>query len=438
MGPVWDLFRAALGLTVDVSRDMVTAYWAFIKKLGKWSVVLWLVLLPLPIVGSIFHISWISGLYLAVVTLIMTVWLVAAFPLVMLAQYTFEEISRIRKTAQVIAAVLFWGLLMAIYFYLVPAWNYPAAIPLVFIISAVLAAGFMRFGIGINPKLAIGAVIVVFCLLTISFYMPSSRSATTSFVAWLDNRVAGAITSPLHPSPQVPKRTSYDSQMIEDIVFFDPLTAEPKVWCYKGAGGRFELFDGPGYHPQHKVNLEPITPDIVAEIKSQLKADAERIVQEEQRKKEEAERIARSPQAPNRLKPVSIEDIVFFDPLTAEAKVWYYKGDDGRLELFDGPGYHAQYKVKLELVTPDIVAHIARQLRADAERISLEQQRRGVLEKIAADSNRPNGSRLPKPPLIKPEDTEGRVEREKHEVIRLKERVIESEETGGKIIEPKK
>ncbi len=426
MGPVWDLFRAALGLTVDVTKDMVTAYWAFIKRLGKWCVVIWLALLPILIIGSVFHLSWLSGLYLVVAFVFIIGWLVAAFPLVMLSQYAYEEIPRIRKTAQIIAAVLFWGLLLAIYFYLVPVWNYLAAIPLVFIISGVLAIGFMRFGIGINPKLAIGAVLVVFCLLTISFYMPTSRSATTSFVAWLDNRVAGAITSPLHPTPQVPKRTSYDSQMIEEIVFFDPLTAEPKVWCYKGAGGRFELFDGPGYHPQYKVNLEPITPDIVAQIKSQLKADVERIAQEEQRKKEEAQRIARSPQAPNKLRPASIENVVFFDPLTAEPKVWYYKGDDARFELFDGPGYHAQYKVRLELITPDIVAQFKIQAKADAERIAA----------MRADENhvKPDGRAKKKPIVLAPEDVNGEVHRaDQVELVKDRQEFIEPEDPNGQV-----
>ena len=438
MGPIWDLFKAALGLTVDVTRDMVTAYLQFLVRLGKRLIILWLVLLTVPIFGSVFHISLMNGLYLVVVTLIMTIWLVAAFPLIMLAQYTYKEISTIRKTAQLIATILFWGLLLAIYFYLIPVWNYPAAIPLVLIISALLAVGFMRFGIGINPKLAIGAVLVVFCLLTISFYMPTSRSAATSFVGWLDNNVAGLLTSPSKPKLRVPKRTNYDYVRMEEIVFFDPLTAEPKIWYYKGNNGRIELFDGPGYHPQYKVKLEVITPDIVTQIKRQLRADAERIAQQEQTRKEEAERIARSPRAPEKLNPISIEEIVFFDPLTAEPKVWYYKGDDGRFELFDAPAYHPQYKVKLELITPDIVAQVKIQLKAEAERMAQEQDKQRQEDaRLTSSANRPNGSRRPKPPLIKPEDTEGRVEQQKDQVLQSQEKVIEPEETDGKIAKPK-
>ena len=367
MRPVWDLFKAALGLTREVTRDMVKAYLKFIRTLAKWSIIVALILLPLPIAGSLLHFSWMSGIYLAIIGFLLCIWLIAAFPIVMLVGYTFEEIKLIKKTSQLIGGILFWILLLSIYFYLVPVWNYPAAIPLVLIICAVLALGFMRFGIGINPRFAIGVIFIILCLITISFYMPTSRSAANTFVGWLDTRVAGVITSPVHPSPQVPKRTNYDYVRIDDIVFFDPLTAEPKVWYYKGMNGRIELFDGPGYHPQYKVELEPITPEIVAQIKSQLKADVERIAQEEQARKQEAERIAQMPQAPKRLRPVSVDEIVFFDPLTAESRVWYYKGDDGRFELFDAPGYHAQYNFKLELVTPDIVTQINQQLKADAD-----------------------------------------------------------------------
>jgi hypothetical protein len=354
MRPVWDLFKASLGLAVDISREMVAAYWTFLQRLAKWSMVLALALLPLPIVGSLLHFSWMSGLYLAVIGLLVAMWLVAAFPVVMLMRYAYEEIKSIKKTAQLIGGILFWILLLSIYFYLVPVWNYPAAIPLVFIICAILALGFMRFGVGINPKLAIGVVLAILCLVTVSFYMPTSRSAANTFVGWLDGRVAGFITSPLHPAPQIPKRIAYDLTSIDKIQFFDVLTSEPKIWYYKAESGGFELFDGPGHHPQYKLKLEPITPDIVGQIKTKLIADAQRVGR-----------------VPNRMDydHISVERIVFFDPVTAEPKVWYHKADDGRFDLFDGPGYHPQYKEKLQPIDSEIVAQIKTRLKADAERI---------------------------------------------------------------------
>jgi len=202
MGQTWDLFKAILGLG-DV-RNMATAYLQFLKKLAKWSIIVTILLLPLPIIGSLMHISWMNGLYLAIIGLLITIWLIAAFPII--NTYKKVDLIKIKKMAKTIGGVLFWILLLAIYFYLVPVWNYPAAIPLVFIICAILALGFMRFGIGINPKIAIGMVLIIFCLITISFYMPVSHSAINTSVGWLDRSVAEFITTPERRALEEQKR----------------------------------------------------------------------------------------------------------------------------------------------------------------------------------------------------------------------------------------
>jgi hypothetical protein len=412
MGPVWDLFKAALGLAVDVSREMVTAYWNFLQRLAKWSIILALILSPLPIIGSLLHFSWMSGLYLAVIGLLMAIWLVAAFPVVMLMRYAYEEIKSIKKTAQLIGGILFWILLLSIYFYLVPVWNYPAAIPLVLIICAILAVGFMRFGIGINPKLAIGVVVTIFCLVTVSFYMPTSRSAANTFVGWLDGQIAGFITSPLHPAPLTPKRMGYDLISIEKIHFFDVLTSEPRIWCYKAEGGGYELFDGPGYHPHYKEKLQPITSEIVLQIKTKLKADAEKI-----------------PQIPKRIDydHISIEGIVFFDPVTADPKVWYYRADDGKIDLFDGPGYHPQYKEKLQPITAEIVAQTRKQVKIDADRRADEPKKQQA-QKIAKQKGE-------KPiRVIPPVETDGEVKKTvEKELIGKKNESIPPEQEEGEV-----
>jgi len=434
MGKVWDLFKAALGLAADASRDISreikeigTAYFKFLQTLAKWSIILALILLPLPIIGSLLHFSWMSGLYLAVIGLLMAIWLLAALPIVTLVQYSYEKVKSIKKAAQLIGGILFCILLLAIYFYLVPVWNYPAAIPLIFIICAILALGFMRFGIGINPKLDVGVVVMILCLVTISFYMPTSRSAANTFVGWLDSQFAGFITSPLHPAPQLPKRIDYDHISIDRIVFFDPLTAEARVWYYKPDDGSIELFDSPGYHPQYKVKLEPISPDIVIQVKSQFKVLAERMAQEEQRKKEEAERIARAPRVPNKLRPIFIEDIVFFDPLTAEPRVWYFKTDDGRFDLFDGPGYHPQYKEKLQPITPEIVTQIRKQLDADAKKMA-EQAKKEQAARIAKQKGE-------KPiVVIQPQEAAGEVKKPVEKDLTVKkDDSIKPEQTEGDV-----
>jgi len=302
---VSDVFRAKMGWGVDVSKSVAIAYVDFLKKLAMWSLFVVIGLLPLPVIGSIFHISWLNGLYLVVIALLTCTWLTAASPVVMLAQYGYDEIKGVRKLTQLKTGFLFWALLLAIYFYLVPVWNYPAAIPLIFLICGVLALGFVRFGIGINPKLGVGAVVVIFVLITLSFYMPASRSAATAFVGWLDKGVAATLTSPLQPIPKTPKRLPCNDSSIETIAFFDPVTGEPKVWYYAGEDGRVELFDGPGYHPHYKQELKPVVPDVVTQIKKQLEAEAERTAQQQRKRREEARatEVVASKKDANRVKP---------------------------------------------------------------------------------------------------------------------------------------
>jgi hypothetical protein len=61
-----------------------------------------------------------------------------------------------------------------------------------------------------------------------------------------------------------PKRVT---QPVADIVFFDPLTAQPKVWVHKNDQGCFHMFDNPGADPQSGELLLPITKEIVRLIK---------------------------------------------------------------------------------------------------------------------------------------------------------------------------
>lgn len=69
----------------------------------------------------------------------------------------------------------------------------------------------------------------------------------------------------------VPKRIT-DSP--SDIVFFDPLTAQPKVWVLHNDQGCYDMFDNPGAHPQTGEQLQPATKDIVRLINQCTKRDA--------------------------------------------------------------------------------------------------------------------------------------------------------------------
>jgi hypothetical protein len=81
---------------------------------------------------------------------------------------------------------------------------------------------------------------------------------------------------------------------------------------------------------------------------------------------------------PKRLYPTyeSIEkgEFKFFRP-DYKPRIWYYKTEDGRFELFDKEGPHPTYKEKLIPVTPDIVPQIMKQLKEDAERKTQDERR---------------------------------------------------------------
>jgi hypothetical protein len=356
----------------------------------------------------------------------------------MLAQLGYEHVKPYRKMAQLRARIAFWGLLVVAYFWLVPVWNYPAAIPLIFIICAFLAVGFLSFGFSLNPKVFYRLMLGLLLVLTVFCYLPASRSAAGTFVGWCDARIAGILASPSHPAPKGPRRIEYDLSSIDTIAFFDSTTSEPRVWYWESQEAAIELFDGPGYHLRTGQQLKPIAPDIVARIMRLLRTDA-------QQKMAEEEQMRARPHPPKRIACdySSLGMVVFFDPTTSEPRIWYYTPEDGIIELFDAPGYHPQYKGELKPITPDIVTQLRKQLKVDADKAAQDAQRtREELERIAKEqgispSSRGKNTHAGKPPLIKAEDTEGQVEKRKDRTVQWQERVIEPEEANGVILGPK-
>ncbi len=61
-----------------------------------------------------------------------------------------------------------------------------------------------------------------------------------------------------------PKRIT---QPVTDIAFFDPLTAQPRVWVHKNDQGCYDMFDNPGADPHSGEPLSPITKEVVRIIK---------------------------------------------------------------------------------------------------------------------------------------------------------------------------
>ena len=84
-----------------------------------------------------------------------------------------------------------------------------------------------------------------------------------------------------------------------DPTFFDPRTGEPIVWHVRNQRGDIELFDLMGFHPNSGEELVPVTREVAALWK---------------------ERSQRQP--PKRIDEAKHE---LFDPLTGEARVWYWR-----------------------------------------------------------------------------------------------------------------
>ncbi|MGQ9571259.1 MAG: hypothetical protein ACUVUQ_10585 [Thermodesulfovibrionales bacterium] len=76
-------------------------------------------------------------------------------------------------------------------------------------------------------------------------------------------------------------------------------------------------------------------------------------------------------------------EIKFFRP-DGKPRVWYYRTEDGKFELFNRKGHHPIYKEKLKPVTPNIVSQIENQFKAEAERrIQEERRRREEVERLS-------------------------------------------------------
>jgi len=87
-------------------------------------------------------------------------------------------------------------------------------------------------------------------------------------------------------------------------------------------------FDGPGIEPTYGISLKPVTPDIVAKLKALEKGGF------------------------NPVKPS--QGTVWFNPITGQPQIWYYKYPDGGFDFYDKPGYHPVTGEPLTPVTKQI------------------------------------------------------------------------------------
>lgn len=175
-----------------------------------------------------------------------------------------------------VSGILLVGLCISLFASIIPIKENPAMLP--GMIVAALILGIINVWL-FTRKVITPLVSIIFIALILSFYFPTTFKI-------LGEKISGIDISMAEPERLYP---TYESIEKGEFKFFGP-DGKAKVWHYRTKDGRFELFNRKGPHPNYKEELKPITPDIVFQIQSQLKAERERSLQQEQeqRKQEEA------------------------------------------------------------------------------------------------------------------------------------------------------
>jgi hypothetical protein len=156
----------------------------------------------------------------------------------------------------------------------------------------------------------------------------------------------------------------------DKYAFFDPVGGAPRVWFWRGEGGQWEFYDTRGFHPRTGESLTLISRDAI---------EAWRASQEE-RRKAEATREKRAP------KPVDPERYAFFDAVSGEPRVWFWKSPSSDYEFFDAPGFHPRTGDTLQPITRDVVNGWRQSLEAAKKRAEDESRRAADNERRAIEA----------------------------------------------------
>ena len=147
----------------------------------------------------------------------------------------------------------------------------------------------------------------------------------------------------------------------EKYVFFDPRNGDARAWYWIGTNSSYEFYDGPGFQPQTGDKLKVVTREIISDWTDKWNNPT----------------TAQRP--PNRVQITS--ETVFFDPVSGNPRLWYWRRDKGDFEFFDGPGFHPQNGQPLQSFTKETltqyqqeIAEKTKQIKAEQERIEAEQR----------------------------------------------------------------
>jgi hypothetical protein len=134
------------------------------------------------------------------------------------------------------------------------------------------------------------------------------------------------------------------------VVFFSPISGEALVWFTKSSPTSIELFDLMGFNPRTGEELLPVT----RQVADQWTQDQQLIEQQKQRKPPQ---LIKSP-----------ENTVFFDQISGQPKVWYWRSNDGVWEFYDNKGFHPRTGDELRVVTRDTLTRWQEEAAAQKQR----------------------------------------------------------------------
>jgi len=273
------LLFQTLGLGTEVIVKEVKPYAKLYTKGLLW-IALIAILPPIPflIIGITLDLRWLialTGIWWALWTFLL---LLIASPIGILIESLTDGIKGSgHRYIKLVAGILLVELCISLFTSIIPVKANLAMFPLLIVAAIILGLLNARL---FSRKVITPLISIIFIALLLSFFFPTTFETLGLRISDIDVSIAE------------PERLyiTYDDIEKQRIKFFHP-DGKPKVWYYRTAEGRFELFDKKGYHPIYKEKLKSVTPEVIPEIEKQFKLDIERRAQEEQRKLEEARRL---------------------------------------------------------------------------------------------------------------------------------------------------
>lgn len=152
----------------------------------------------------------------------------------------------------------------------------------------------------------------------------------------------------------------------EKYVFFDSVNGQPRGRFWVSSSGRYEFYDAPGYQPQTGDKFVIVTRDVLNRWRDQQKTPT-------------------TPQrAPNKVTIAA--DTVFFDPVSGNPCLWYWRKDKGEYEFFDGPGFEPQNGQQLQSFTRNALTQYQQEIDYKAKQLQVEQERIEAEQKAKQDA----------------------------------------------------